>query len=50
MKSALSTAETWNLTFIAWPVNPSVAADSRCYIYFKCLCLHLCGTVFFCFA
>jgi hypothetical protein len=50
MNSAVTTAKTWYLTFITWALSPSVAADSQSYFCLKCLCLHVCGTVFFFFA
>lgn len=33
-----------HLTFIVWPLNPNVAADTRDYVCFNCLCLYLLGT------
>jgi len=47
MKSALTTAETWHLTSIAWPFNPSVAADSWCYFILNA---HACVFVGQCFS
>jgi len=39
----LFTAYT-HLTFIVWPLNPNVVADTRDYVRFNCPCLYLLGT------